>query len=76
MASNDTYHGISKEEAIKKLNERGIPAVWDKGIVEIARTYNGTDHTTAEIQKVLKELDYRMSVGFNYRPEKTLAAEA
>ena len=73
MAYIDEYHGISKEEAVEVLNKKGYPAIWKDGVVEIALSHNGTTHTATEIQKTLKEIDYRMSYGYNYHPEAAVS---
>lgn len=66
----DVQHGISKEEAVKKLNAMGYPAIWEKGIVQIALKHDGKIHTVKELEKVLKNIDYRMSHGYSYAPKE------
>ena len=68
MTNLDGYHGISKVEAVEKLNQMGYPAVWDKGVVEIALEHDGITHTVKEMKEVLDKIDYRMSYGFSYKP--------
>lgn len=73
MADLNGYHGISKEEAVEKLNGMGIPAIWDNGVVQIALEHNGEKHTVKEMEEVLKKIDYRMSHGFSHRLNQTQA---
>lgn len=70
LLNNNEYHGISKDEAVKKLIEIGIDAVYDKGIVHITIPDEDFEKGCEKMDKILKKIDYRMSHGYIHKKEE------
>ena len=61
---SETTHGISKQEAVDKLNAMGFRAIWDHGVVRVGCESNGNKYTVQEMWKIVNSIGYRMSLGF------------
>ena len=64
MTSISEYHGISKDEAVAKLNDKGYKAFYEKGVVRIGLDEAEWKKKAREVESFLREINYHMSYGF------------
>jgi len=63
MPSIDEYHGISKDDAVKFLRDKGYVAENIGGIVFMEPIDGDVEKTSGLMKALFKEADYRMSYG-------------
>ena len=64
MVGISENHGISKDEAVAKLNDRGYSAFYEKGVVRIGLDPADRKKKEREIESFLREINYHRSYGF------------